>query len=166
MTYKDVVNRFQEICNRHYQVVDFGYGDITDLKTANQNAENTGDDTNTDYPYVFLNPTNHSRTQQAVTYRFNLIVMDIALKGLTYTQDQSLNDVVTIQSNCEQIIEDIMADWRYQYRNEKQDFLITSVALTPFKERFQDTVAGMTAAIEIQVPRPLNACIVPIEPLP
>ena len=36
-----------------------------------------------------------------------------------------------------------------------------SVNLTPFKERFQDTVAGMTATIEIEVTKPINKCIAP-----
>ena len=35
------------------------------------------------------------------------------------------------------------------------------VTYTPFVERFQDSVAGMTAQIKITVAQPLNDCIAP-----
>ena len=43
--------------------------------------------------------------------------------------------------------------------------LTLNVSLTPFKERFQDTVAGMTATLEIEIPNRLNECIAPFRTL-
>lgn len=151
MTYKQIVDRVKQIVFDHKILVDFGYGGLSDIKTRSVNADNKGNDEEADYPYVFLNPTNHTRTGQSVTYRFNMIVMEMA------KNDQ---EVLTVQSNCQQYIDDILAQLRFGYTDQVD--LTLNVSLTPFKERFQDTVAGMTATLEIVVPTPLNQCIAPI----
>ena len=69
------------------------------------------------------------------------------------------HDFLTIQSECQQYIDDILAELRFGYTDQID--LTLNVSLTPFKERFQDTVAGMTATLEIIVPSPLNDCIAP-----
>lgn len=65
-----------------------------------------------------------------------------------------------VQSACQQYIDDILASLRFS--KPYKDFDLTlNVNLTPFKERFQDTVAGMTATLEIEIPFALNNCIAP-----
>ena len=150
MTYKQIVDRIKEVVFAHKMLVDFGYGGLTDIKTRSENSDNKGHDEDADYPYVFLNPTNHTRTGQAITYRFNMIVMEMAKND---------SEVLEIQSNCQQYIDDILAQLRFGYTDQVD--LTLNVSLTPFKERFQDTVAGMTATLEIVVPTPLNQCIAP-----
>ena len=142
MTYKQIVDRVQQVVEDHKILVDFGYGTLSDIKT-------NGDDAEADYPYVFLNPTNHTRTGQSIIYRFNMIVMDMAYE----------HDFLTIQSECQQYVDDILAHLRFGYTDQVD--LTLNVSLTPFKERFQDTVAGMTATLEIIVPSNLNDCIAP-----
>ena len=142
MTYKQIVDRVKQVVEDHKILVDFGYGSLSDIKT-------NSDDAQADYPYVFLNPTSHTRASQAVTYRFNMIVMDMVKE----------DDFLTIQSQAQQYVDDILAHLRFDY-NDQVD-LTLNVTLTPFKERFQDTVAGMTASLEIIVPSSLNDCIAP-----
>lgn len=142
MTYKEIVDRVRNIAERHKMIVDFGYGALSDIKT-------NGDDAEADYPYVFLNPTNHTRTGQSITYRFNMIVMAMAYE----------HDFLTIQSEAQQYIDDILSELRFGYSDQVD--LTLNVSLTPFKERFQDTVAGMTASLEIIVPQKLDQCIAP-----
>lgn len=146
MTYKEIVDRVKEVANDHFMIADFGYGNLSDIKA---NDQNNGE---ADYPYAFLNPTNHTRTGQAVIYRFNLIVMDLVLD----------TDFLKIQSECQQYIDDILARLRFHYTDQVD--LTLNVSLTPFKERFQDEVAGMTATLEIEVPERLNECIAPFTP--
>jgi hypothetical protein len=150
MTYKEIVDRIKEVVDGHLMLSDFGYGNLSDIKANNEGNESA------DYPYAFLNPTNHSRSGQAVTYRFNLIVMDMVLD----------NDYLKIQSECQQYIDDILGNLRFGY-NDQVD-LTLNVTLTPFKERFQDEVAGMTATLEIVIPNRLSDCyeIVPPPPVP
>lgn len=139
MTYKEIVDRIKEVVDNHLMLVDFGYGNLSDIKVDEAN-----------YPFAFLNPTSHARSGQSVTYRFNLILMDMV-------KDE---DYLKIQSECQQYIDDILAHLRFGY-NDQVD-LTLSVALTPFKERFQDEVAGMTATLEMEVPLRLSDCYTPI----
>lgn len=147
MTYKELVDKIAQIVSDHLILRDFGYGALTDIKTVDSGER-------VDYPYVFLNPTQSSRTGQEITYRFNLIAMDVA------EEEQGYSNYLEVQSNCQQYIDDILAHLRFQTPLNRFD-LTLNVNLTPFKERFQDTVAGMTATLEIVLPLPLNDCITP-----
>ena len=150
MTYKEIVDRFREVVRDHNQLQDFGYGNLSDIKTRSEG----GTTTNTDYPYLFLNQGTHSRSQQAISYNFNMIVMDIVKD----------DDFLKIQSECQQYIDDVLARLRFHY-TDQVDLNLSNITLTPFKERFQDTVAGMTASITIEIPQRLNECIAPFEPI-
>ena len=140
MTYKEIVDRVKDVVNQHQMLADFGYGNLSDIKTNDQNSGEA------DYPYAFLNPTSHTRTGQAITYRFNLIVMDLVLD----------TDFLKIQSETQQYIDDILGNLRFTYTDQVD--LTLNVTLTPFKERFQDEVAGMTATLEVEIPLALNDC--------
>lgn len=150
MTYKELVDSIGETVNNHLILKDFGYGALTDIKTVD-------DGTRVNYPYAFLNPTQSSRTGQSITYRFNLIVMDVVQEDPT----NGYANYLKVQSACQQYIDDILANLRFS--KPYRDFDLTlNVNLTPFKERFQDTVAGMTATLEIEIPDALNNCIAPV----
>ena len=152
MTYKDVIDRFQQVANQHYMIKDFGYGQLSDIKVHSEDGE-------ADYPYLFLNPTTHTRTGTVMTYEFNMIMMDIAID-----EDDPFGNWINIQSQCQQYIDDVFAQLYYGYTDQPLiDY--SNVTYTPFKERFQDSLAGMTAAISIEVPTPINQCIAPIQPL-
>lgn len=149
MTYKEIVDRVKQVVFDHKQLADFGYGSLSDIKSRSENGPNSGNSEQADYPYVFLNPTNHTRTGQSITYRFNMIVMEMVPE----------DDYLIGQSICQQYIDDILAQLRFGYTDQVD--LTLNVSLTPFKERFQDTVAGMTATLEIIIPSNLNDCIAP-----
>ena len=150
MTYKELVDSIKATVDRHYILQDFGYGALTDIKTVDEG-------TRVNYPYAFLNPTQSTRTGQTVTYRFNLIVMDVAQEDPT----NGFANYLKVQSDCQQYIDDILANLRFS--TPLKDFDLTlNVNLTPFKERFQDTLAGMTATLEMELPLALNDCITPI----
>ena len=149
MTYQELVDSIALVVDNHLILQDFGYGALTDIKTVDEG-------TRVNYPYAFLNPTQSTRTGQAITYRFNLIVMDVAQEDPT----NGFANYLKVQSNCQQYIDDILANLRFS--TPYKDFDLTlNVNLTPFKERFQDTLAGMTATLEIELPLPLNNCITP-----
>lgn len=149
MTYQELVDSINLVVDNHLILQDFGYGALTDIKTVDEG-------TRVNYPYAFLNPTQSTRTGQAITYRFNLIVMDVAQEDPT----NGFANYLKVQSNCQQYIDDILANLRFS--TPYKDFDLTlNVNLTPFKERFQDTLAGMTATLEIELPLPLNNCITP-----
>jgi hypothetical protein len=153
-TYKEIVDLFKQAAFDHLMIEDFGYGALSDIKTRNQSSNN---DEEVNYPYAFLNPTTHQRTQGMVTYGFNLIMMDMAREELSEGHKQ-YDNFLAIQSQCQQYIDDMVAHlWALDGRQDIQ-FTMT---YTPFVERFEDEVAGMTAAITIQVPISINDCIAP-----
>jgi hypothetical protein len=156
MTYQELVNRIQTVVNNHYQLADFGYGDLSDLKTR---FENTSGDAavQADYPYLFLNPGSHNRNLTTMTYNFNMIVMDMARGEVA---DQPYNNMLAIQSQCQQYIDDVLAVLFYEFRDQPE-VITNNLTYTPFNERFQDDVAGMTVNLSITVPTPLDACIAP-----
>jgi len=184
MTYIELVDRIERICDNHQMIRDFGYGALSDLKTVNREVNETVSwadtayvESLTNYPYVFLNPTQSTRSSNTITYRFNMIVMDLVndryVPGPTDTEPAgpAYRPYLQIQSDCQQYIDDIMAGLRFGLYNDapfdspskfdpEMDIQV-SYNLTPFKERFADTVAGMTATLEIEVAQPLNKCIAP-----
>ena len=186
MTYKQLVDRIADVCDAHPIIRDFGYGAISDLKTMNAEANNNSvtatleEDAMTLYPYVFLNPSQSTRTSQAISYRFNMIVMDTVLpNGLELItnaasdidqKDPPYGQVLQAQSDCQQYVDDIIAALRFGKNfnptapSQAYDPLMDvqlSVNLTPFKERFADTVAGFTATLDIMIAQPINNCITP-----
>lgn len=184
MTYRQLVEKISTICDYHEMIRDFGYGALSDMKTVNREVNETPawidspyGDSLTNYPYVFLNPTQSTRTSQAITYRFNMIVMDVVNDRYVSSQDLDQYPVgpayrpyLQVQSDCQQYIDDIIAGLRFGVYNDLSpndaaydpdvDVQLT-VNLTPFKERFADTVAGMTATLEIEIAQPINKCDAP-----
>ena len=68
MTYKELVDRIKDTVNRHKMLVDFGYGQLSDIKVLDESSDGA------DYPYAFLLPTGITRQNQAVTYSPSMIV--------------------------------------------------------------------------------------------
>ena len=156
MNYQGIVNRIQSITNQHKMLADFGYGDLSDLKSRFENTSGNSA-VQADYPYLFLNPGVHQRNQGMVTYNFNMIVMDMAREEVS---DDPYNNMLAIQSQCQQYIDDVLA-YLYHGYTDTPDVIYSGVTYIPFNERFQDDVAGMTATLTIQIPQPIDNCITP-----
>lgn len=153
MTYKDIINRFRQVTDDHLMLKAFGYGELSDLKTQAQLAL---EDQGVDYPYLFLLPGTHTRQGPVMVYQFNMIVMDMA-RG---EEGDQYDNYITIQSQCQQYIDDVLAQLYYFYQDQPE-VVLSGISYTPFKEKYQDALAGMTATLTIQVPTPLNDCIAP-----
>ena len=158
MTYKEIINRIRTVAQSHLMIKDFGYGELSDIKTQAQlgPSGNIDDGKEADYPYMFLLQSNATRNDPVVNYNFSMIMMDMARgeEGDTY------DNYLTIQSQCQQYIDDVLANLYYFYRDQPM-VQLTGITYQPFKEKYQDEVAGMTANFTIQVPNGLNQCIAP-----
>ena len=71
MTYYELVKAIQTLCEDHKQVQSYGYGVLSNIETPLVNSDRR-------YPYVFLNPTQHTLNEGVARIRFNMIVMDLA----------------------------------------------------------------------------------------
>jgi len=158
MTYKEIINRFRTITDNHLMLQDFGYGDLSDLKYVSQLGT---DEERVGYPYLYLLPSSSTRNGVVMNYSFNMIVMDMARPEDGANTDE-FDNYITIQSQCQQYIDDVLAQLYYFYKDQPE-IQLTGITHTPFKEKYQDVVAGMTATITIAVPTPLNECIAPYE---
>ena len=156
MTYKEIINRFRTITEDHLMLEDFGYGDLSDLKYVSQLGT---EEERVSYPYLYLLPSSSTRNGPVMQYAFNMIVMDMARPEDGADTDK-FDNYITIQSQCQQYIDDVLAQLYYFYKDQPE-IALTGITYTPFKEKYQDVVAGMTATINIAVPTPLNECIAP-----
>ncbi len=152
MNYKELVDRIKQVVFDHKMLVDFGYGQISDIKVR---SEGEGEESGADYPYCFLNPQPHVRTETEITYNFNMIVMDMAREE----EGDEYQNFLAIQSDCIQYIDDIIARLYYHYTDKPE--VSFNLSYTPFYERFQDSLAGATANLAITVPTNINDCITP-----
>ena len=148
MNYKEVVDEILEACKEQDMIADVGYGQLSDIKVLDEN------DDGADYPYAFLVPAGISRAEQAVTYSFNLIVMEMALNPRA---------VLEVQSNCLQYLDDIIANLRFARPYLRKQDVQLNQSTQVFRERFQDEVAGATATLDIVVAKPIDFCNAPFE---
>ena len=155
MNYRDVVDRIRQVVFDHKMLVDFGYGQLSDIKTRAQGDGLDGDVNDADYPYCFLNPQPHVRTETQITYNFNMILMDMAREE----EGDDYQNFLAIQSDCIQYIDDIVARLYYHYKDQPE--VQFNYSYNPFYERFQDQLAGATANLSIIVPTNINDCISP-----
>lgn len=147
MTYKEIVDLLGSIADSHKMIADWGYGDLSDIKTRALNT--TG---GADYPYMFINPGGGNRDQYTETWTFNLIMMEVVGKG---------DDFLKTQSDCAQYLSDILARLQLYLTQPTDPEPLFPVQIQPFKERFQDEVAGMTMTLSLVHRDPLNDCITP-----
>lgn len=155
MNYDTLIGKFKEFAREHKQIECFGYGNISDIEVPVD--PQTGNPINRTYPYIFFNPSSHTWGQHQITYRFNVIVMELTTEH-TPTGFSGLDSVIRAQSNSLQIIGDFLAWIEYDLK----EVLVRNTSITPFQERFQDTVAGMTATVEFVQEKGLDYCIVPL----
>lgn len=159
MTYFDTIVKIKNLVDQHPQLAQFGYGYTSDIRINQSTTETPGNYvTNAvDYPYVFLVPQTHKLQNNQKVYSFSMIIMDqLAIKE---TQIDGMANYLKVQSDCELYATDLLAQ---MYFSEEKDWFISNIGnVTPFKERFDDWVAGVTVTLDITIPGGLNACDVP-----
>ena len=160
MTYKEIINRIRTVAQNHLMIKDFGYGELSDIKTQAQFGADGSIDPNSqaDYPYMFLVQSNAVRNEPVMSYNFSMIMMDMA-RG---EEGDVYDNYLTIQSQCQQYIDDVLANLYYFYRDQPM-VQLTGITYQPFKEKYQDEVAGMTVNFTFEVPSGLNECVAPFD---
>lgn len=149
MKYKEIVDLIKGIVDGHVNINEFGYGNISDINTPD-------DEKAPDYPYVFLNPVSVTQGRNTGTFNANLICMT-----QTY---ETTDDELLQQSNCINYLQQIISNINMNLDNPDVEFSLP-YTITPFKERFSDNVVGATANISITYVSLLDDCRSPINPL-
>lgn len=144
LTYRTIVEAFEQACNDHVQIASFDSGTIDFLDASAQNRL---------YPYVFLRPISALLADRTRTLTFELYSLD--QPGLA---SQSNIDVI---SNTEQYIYDLMAYFNFGPATRQQTYEVTLSNIAPVNEAFQDRVFGWVGTVNVITPFNLDFCSYP-----
>jgi hypothetical protein len=93
ITYKNIIEKFKDIADRHKMVNSFNTGDIYDVNFDDENKAPV-------YPYVHLVPQPSQMNENELLLTFNMIVMDMV--------DNDFKNYYDIQSDTLQIAQDFL----------------------------------------------------------
>lgn len=147
-TVKDVSDVFAGIATAHAEVQTF-YQHSFDELDINKIPPNG-------YPLMYAQITRTEISSQKISYDYDLVVADIVF-------EETQEFMNTTLSNTMLIMTDILAQFQLAISNQNTvtptnwtvDF---PVSCDPFQFRFQNSLAGWSASITINVPLPLNLC--------
>lgn len=147
VTYKQIIEDFEEIADKHLQIKSFGFGDITQL-TMNIETEKEPE-----YTRMYVIPTDTFLNQNELTYNFQIIIAD-RLEDDYSNQRDVMNDTLEI---CKDV-------FTVLYLSEYES--VWGASVDPFLERFETILAGWTLNLTITQPFDYNRCELPERPFP
>jgi len=164
INYKNIIDNFREVANKHKQINSFGTGTIQQLIYLTSNIDGDKNETNAApiYPLMFVLPTTVNRDEQFITYGFSVVIADI-------TNTKNYDIETDLYSDTLQIAEDILAQFKYSVTAAQGDYETTydinlPTSVTPFSEAYDDVLIGWTLGVDLVVDSPLNRCIAPYKP--
>lgn len=150
MTYEEIIQLFEFICEDHRQINEFSTSPaLTDLEVGTKGNQNPAL-----YPYVFLQPVQSRLEKGSMIYSFNMIVMDRVKREMDL-ETNTISDMI-------QIGQDLIA--YFNWSQPRPDALIQlPSSITPFVEKFDGVVAGATFQVNVQTPFILDKCFAPFK---
>lgn len=150
MTYQQIIQLFEFICEDHLQVNEFSTSPLlSDIEVGTKGNENPAT-----YPYVFLQPTGSNLQKGSMIYNFNLIICDRVKRNMDL-ETNTISDMI-------QIGQDIIAYFNFSQPRPDAEIELP-FTITPFVERFDGILAGATFNIRVQTPFVLDKCIAPFK---
>ena len=152
-TYNNLIDTLKELGEQHHQISTTTVGDIFDIDLEK----------NTLYPLMHLNPINVITASFGLTYNFQVFVMDMVDIDNANEQDvyndvlQTCIDIISIFRNSK---------WQAQLALDLDTpvyFTEGDYTLDPFKERFDQSVAGWVFQIGINVANDFQSCDIPMD---
>lgn len=142
MTVTEVKQLLNDLANDHYQINDYGWGDVWEI----------GESESITYPLMYCTPETSNISLSAKAFNFNI---SIIFADLVFGDGSNTDDVISDQLL---ICQDILA----QLKSDKFDFNVSdTVSIEFFSERLSDLVAGVRASITLVIPYVNNRCVVP-----
>lgn len=146
-SYNNVIDALKCVAITHGMVNNVSSGDADEIDIAANNV----------YPLVHIVPQSVVANVKAITYNFNVLVMDL-VKHDDRNEQQVLSDTL-------QIILDIISQYKHGLmlgvqqndsiysQSDDKDF-----SVEPFTERFDNVVSGWNCSFNLQVPYNYYAC--------
>jgi len=165
VSFKNIIEDLKTLELKHKQLNSFGIGDIKQLIYLTQQRDKQNNTTAWKppiYPLMYVIPQNVQQDDNFVTYRFNVLILDI-MNANNYDIE------VDLWSSTLQIAQDILAQFKYSVTIQQGDYearydLVLPTNITPFSESYDDILVGWNLELQLQVDMPLDRCIAPFEP--
>ena len=162
ITFRNVVGYLETIAEKHYEIKSFHSGMLDEVDLNKLGA--------TDYIILYAEPGTVVVDKGVLTYSFSIYVMDLI-------NDQELGDSpnnqrvgrVDTYSETLQIMQDVINEFHQNLHPDLSwvdDDVVLSLPINaePFTARFDNTLTGWSATLNVQVPNANNLCISPIDP--
>ena len=143
ITYHKIIDFMQSVQEASPRIKSFGHGDIVYFSQTLTGGTAT-------YPYMFVTPMSISNAENTTQYQLNVIFGDIVNTDLSNEIDVVSDMSLEARNLLSQI-------WRVSLFNDVADVQLPTTA-TPFLERFNDHVGGVSLDLVITVMEDMNAC--------
>lgn len=142
-TLNQIINQLQVIQQNHAQINGFGYGEVFELSTQQEN-----------YPLMWANVLTSNISGKTLALNFGIMILDIV-------SDDSRNERDTF-SDTLSISQDVIAMLKNPLYED--NFLLgENVIIEPLFEAFPDKVNGWLMTVSFELPFESNRCQVPLK---
>lgn len=142
-TLNQIINQLQAVQESHAQLNGFGFGEVFELSTQQEN-----------YPLMWANVLTSNISEKTLTLNFGIMILDIVSDDSRNERD-TLSDTLSISQDVIALLENPLND---------DSFLIgDSVTLEPLFEVFPDKVNGWLMTLAFELPFEANRCQVPLK---
>lgn len=142
-TLNQIINQLQAVQESHAQLNGFGFGEVFELSTQQEN-----------YPLMWANVLTSNISEKTLTLNFGIMILDIVSDDSRNERD-TLSDTLSISQDVIALLENPLND---------DSFLVgDSVTLEPLFEVFPDKVNGWLLTIAFELPFEANRCQVPLK---
>jgi uncharacterized delta-60 repeat protein len=162
INFKTIHDDFRLLADHHKQINSFGFGQLEDLSfwTESRLKQQNTTFESPFFPLLYVVPSIATQRMEQngvsfIEYDFNIVVMDIL--------DRDLKNQVDVLSDTNQILDDIVSQFRLSVTNalgnfNEEYYLDDAVSYYPFMEDFTDMCGGWNAQIKLKVMNPVNRC--------
>lgn len=142
-TLNQIINQLQSVQESHAQLNGFGFGEVFELSTQQEN-----------YPLMWANVLTSNISEKTLTLNFGIMILDIVSDDSRNERD-TLSDTLSISQDVIALLENPLND---------DSFLVgDSVTLEPLFEVFPDKVNGWLMTLAFELPFEANRCQVPLK---
>ena len=142
-TLNQIINQLQAVQESHAQLNGFGFGEVFELSTQQEN-----------YPLMWANVLTSNISEKTLTLNFGIMILDIVSDDSRNERD-TLSDTLSISQDVIALLENPLND---------DSFLVgDSVTLEPLFEVFPDKVNGWLMTVAFELPFEANSCQVPLK---
>ena len=161
ITFRNVVGYLETIAEKHFEINSFHSGMMDEVDLNKLGA--------TDYIILYAEPVTVIVDKGILTYSFSIYVMDMINEEVGDDPNRQRVGRVDTFSETLNIMQDVINEF-HQNLHPDLSWVNSDVVLSlpinaePFTARFDNTLTGWTATLNVQVPNQNNLCISPIDP--